>query len=143
MRTNLLLLALAALICVPAVGVQAGVGNGQSDVPPGQIQARERTLAAIERQIQREEQKFARKMAGLEQQLEEALLLWDFELADKIQEKIDKETAQHERKMAKLQQKSEEKGEKFLQKMEEFRNRHGEEEEEPPPPPEPEGPIVH
>ena len=143
MRTHLLMLVLAALICVPAVGVQAGVGNGQSDVPPGLIRARERTLADIERQIQREEQKFARKMAGLEQQLLEALLIGDPELVDKIEEKIDEETARHEGKMAKLQQKHEEKGEKFLQKMEEFRNRHGEEEEEPPPPPEPEGPIVH
>jgi len=32
---------------------------------------------------------------------------------------------------------------KLQQKMEGFRNRHGEEEEGPPPPPEPDGPIVH
>jgi hypothetical protein len=137
MRKQLLMAVLVASFCVPAVGVQAGVGNGTSSVPPGLIRAQQKTWDAYTRQIQKEEQKYARKMDRLLPLLEEALFFGDFDGADKIQRKIDKETAKHERKMAKLELKRAEKWQKFDDKMAAFLLKHAEEEEEEEPPAEP------
>lgn len=66
MRARSIAAVFALAFLFPAATALAGVGNGTSDVPPGLVNARAKVLAAIERQMLKEEQQSAKKLARLD-----------------------------------------------------------------------------
>ena len=134
MRRYIVPLIVAALMFLPAAGALAGVGNGTLQAPPGLLNAKLKIEAAIQRQIAKQEEKYAKKTARIQEDLDAALSFGDLEKAAKLGEKLQKESDKHDRKLTKLQDKLTGKMAKFDAKVLKWQEKHGIVVEEEPPP---------
>jgi len=89
------------------------------------LNARLKIEAAIQRQIAREEERYALKTGRIQEDLDAAIFFGDLEEQARLEAKLQKEEQKHQRKLTKLQNKLAAKMAKFDAKVLNWQEKHG------------------